>query len=281
MKSEQMRITIGLPVFNGEIVLAEAIESVLQQSYKNFVLIISDNASTDATGEICENFAARDRRIKYFRQAQNLGPVENFNFVKRSCETEFFVWLASDDRWHPNFLEEMLAIMDKSQDCSLAFCNFSVRNLETGSSENVQINSAEKNLVGQRILTRIRDMKPSLVYGLQRQSLMQDLELGLFDFSDVFFSIQAAKRGRIKIAETRLYTAGTKGKRKAYSLTGKKICRSTFFIHATRMFFTTQSIPTAVTLSMVLSYMLTRHFFVFSLQSLLGSVKSNEGNEQC
>lgn len=281
MKPEQKRITIGLPVYNGEKILAEAIESALRQSYKDFILMISDNASTDDTRRICESYAAGDSRIKYFRQKQNLGPVDNFNFLKRACETEFFVWLASDDRWQPNFLEEMLEVMDSKPDCCLAFCNFSVCDLESGNSETVQIKSAAKNLPGKRILTRILDMKPSLVYGLQRQSLIRDLELELFDFSDVFFSLQAAARGAIEIADTRLYTAGTRGQRKAYSLTGKNICRSTFFRRSTKLFFATLSLPAAATLTLMLGYMLTRHFVVFSLRSLFSSDKSTEEKKRC
>jgi glycosyltransferase involved in cell wall biosynthesis len=269
MNPEQKRITIGLPVYNGEKILAAAIESALQQSYRDFDLIISDNASTDGTPEICESFAERDSRVRYFRQSRNLGPVDNFNFVKGACETEFFVWLASDDRWSPDFLEKMLEIMDKNPDCSLAFCNFSVCDLKTGSREMVQISAADQQSPCKRILTRVLDMKPSLIYGLQRQSLIRDLEFELFDLSDVFFSLQAAARGTIRIVDARLYTAGTMGRRKPYSLTGKNICRTTFFRRGAKLFFANLSLPAATTLTLVLGYMLIRHFFVFTLRSLL------------
>jgi hypothetical protein len=159
--------------------------------------------------------------------------------------------------------------MDKNPDCSLAFCNFSVCDLKTGSREMVQISAADQQSPCKRILTRVLDMKPSLIYGLQRQSLIRDLEFELFDLSDVFFSLQAAARGTIRIVDARLYTAGTMGRRKPYSLTGKNICRTTFFRRGAKLFFANLSLPAATTLTLVLGYMLIRHFFVFTLRSLL------------
>ena len=67
------RLSIGLPVYNGENFLAESIESLLGQSYEDFELIISDNASTDGTEDICRSYAQQDSRIRYIRQPHNIG----------------------------------------------------------------------------------------------------------------------------------------------------------------------------------------------------------------
>lgn len=97
-------ITIGLPVFNDSEFLPAAIESVLAQTHKNFQLIISDNASTDETSEICRNYASCDKRIIYFRQPENIGAYANFRSVLLKCETEFFMWLGAHDLINPLYL---------------------------------------------------------------------------------------------------------------------------------------------------------------------------------
>ncbi len=95
--SQEPLISIGLPVFNGSNFLAEAIESVLNQTYKNFELIISDNASTDSTPEICEKFASEDGRIQYYRNEKNLGAGANYDRCFHLSSGEFFKWIAHDD----------------------------------------------------------------------------------------------------------------------------------------------------------------------------------------
>src|SRR4051794_27811047 len=77
----QPRVSIGLPVYNGEKYLAAAIESALRQTFGDLELIISDNGSTDGTREICERFAAEDPRVRYHQEVQNRGAVWNFNRV--------------------------------------------------------------------------------------------------------------------------------------------------------------------------------------------------------
>ena len=78
---ESERLSIGLPIFNGELFVHKAIESILAQTFRNFELIISDNASTDSTKQICEEFAKQDNRIRYFRQNENIRTHRNFIFL--------------------------------------------------------------------------------------------------------------------------------------------------------------------------------------------------------
>lgn len=115
------RVAIGLPVYNGEKYLAEAIESVLGQTCADFQLVISDNASTDATQEICREFAARDRRVRYARAEQNRGAAWNFNRTFELSDGEYFKWLAHDDVIGPRYLERALDVMDR--DSSLVLCH--------------------------------------------------------------------------------------------------------------------------------------------------------------
>jgi glycosyltransferase involved in cell wall biosynthesis len=93
-------VSVGIPVYNGERYLAAALEAMLAQDLEDFELIISDNASDDATAEISKAYAARDRRIRYYRNDQNLGLVRNFNKVFELSTGRYFKWTAHDD-WHP------------------------------------------------------------------------------------------------------------------------------------------------------------------------------------
>ncbi|MCR6631774.1 MAG: glycosyltransferase family 2 protein [Magnetospirillum sp.] len=101
-------LCIGLPVHNGGSYLGAALDSVLAQSYGDFQLIVSDNASTDATPDICLDFARRDRRVIYTRTPANIGAGPNFNRVFSFCRSPFFKWMAHDDQLAPEALERMM-----------------------------------------------------------------------------------------------------------------------------------------------------------------------------
>lgn len=90
-------VTVGLPVYNGAATVARAIDAILGQTHQKLVLLISDNASTDATPAICESIAAQDARVKFIRHDQNQGALQNFRFVLDQARTPFFMWAAHDD----------------------------------------------------------------------------------------------------------------------------------------------------------------------------------------
>jgi len=114
-------VSIGVPVYNGNRFIHKRMESILNQSFTDFELIISDNASTDNTQKICEEYAKKDKRIQYIRQSENRGPIWNFNFVLNQAKSEFFVWAAVDDIWKPDFLKKNIEILrlNKNIVCSL------------------------------------------------------------------------------------------------------------------------------------------------------------------
>jgi glycosyltransferase involved in cell wall biosynthesis len=100
------KIAVGLYVYNGELHLASTLDSLLSQTMGDFVLNVSDNASTDATEEICRGYEKADPRVRYIRHVENRGPTWNCNFVAQvSPETEFFKWCAHDDVYDPTYLE--------------------------------------------------------------------------------------------------------------------------------------------------------------------------------
>ena len=115
------KVSVGIPVYNGETMLKQAIDSVLKQSFTDFELIISDNASTDSTPEICKNFTQLDNRVVFIRHEKNRGPYWNFNFLLEKARGMYFVWLADDDYWHPDFLLENVNVLDNHKNivCSI------------------------------------------------------------------------------------------------------------------------------------------------------------------
>ncbi len=110
-QTDQIKVSIGLPVFNGEKFLQKCLDSLLVQTYDNFELIISDNASTDTTSQICEEYSRKDDRIRYIRQKKNIGMMQNFNFVLQEAKCEYFMWIGSDDYILPNFLKKNTEIL--------------------------------------------------------------------------------------------------------------------------------------------------------------------------
>jgi putative sugar O-methyltransferase len=97
-----------MPLYNSASTLRAALESLLAQTYDNFVLVLSDNNSSDATGQICREYASRDARVRYIHQSDNIGPTENFRFVLSKVTTPFFMWATAEDLWTPNFIERTL-----------------------------------------------------------------------------------------------------------------------------------------------------------------------------
>lgn len=98
-------VSVGMPVYNGEAFLRDALNSLLSQTHGNLEIIISDNCSTDKTEQICLEYKAKDSRIRYVRQALNIGATANFNYVLKQASGEYFLWAAHDDRWSPNYVE--------------------------------------------------------------------------------------------------------------------------------------------------------------------------------
>ena len=121
MITDTPRVSIGLPVFNGDRYVREAIESILNQSFGDWELIISDNASTDKTEFLCREMATHDARIRYFKNEFNVGAAKNYNRVFELSRGEYFKWAAHDDVCAPDFIENCVAVLDASADVVLCF----------------------------------------------------------------------------------------------------------------------------------------------------------------
>lgn len=114
-------VTIGVPVYNGELYLRAALDGILAQTFGDFVVLISDNASTDASRDICEEYTRRDGRVRYVRQDVNVGVARNFNALADMAATRLFMWHAADDVAHARYLETCVAGLDDAPGAVLAY----------------------------------------------------------------------------------------------------------------------------------------------------------------
>jgi len=103
-----------MPVYNSEKFIRNAIESLLSQTFGDFELVISDNASTDSTLIICQDYAIRDNRVHCIHQMKNMGAVWNYNFVLQNAKSKYFMWAAADDIWEPTFIEKNILNLENN-----------------------------------------------------------------------------------------------------------------------------------------------------------------------
>lgn len=223
-------VSIGMPVYNAERYIREAIISLLEQTYTDFELIVSDNASTDMTAEICQYYVERDKRVRYICQDHNIGAMGNFQFVLSEAQGEYFMWAASDDRRSKTFIEQAVAVLEVDEGCGLVFSNYIERDLESGKEKNHQVSPSNSEFSMINYIIRTLNMCPSLIYGLYRKEKIVKLELASIDFADVHFISQLALGTRIRVLDGYLYIAGTSGVRKPYSMTHRKINRKSFLL---------------------------------------------------
>jgi glycosyltransferase involved in cell wall biosynthesis len=115
------KVSIGLPVFNGERYLRQMLDSILAQTFTDFELIISDNASTDGTSDICRDYDAKDSRICYHRNQENLGAARNFNQAFHLSNGVYFRWASADDFFARDSIERCVDVLDSNPEVVLCY----------------------------------------------------------------------------------------------------------------------------------------------------------------
>lgn len=198
MEKGQPLVSIGMPVYNGESFLQEALDSLLAQTFENFELIISDNASTDKTESICREYAAKDQRIRYYRNPLNIGCAQNFNRVFKLSSSKYFKWAAYDDIHAPNFLEACIGILDRNP--SVVLCHSRVKFIdELGQfirDYNVQLktDSPKPHIRYHELLV------PHLcyqIYGVIRSDILKETKLyGNYGYAEAVLLVQLGLRGQ-------------------------------------------------------------------------------------
>jgi glycosyltransferase involved in cell wall biosynthesis/SAM-dependent methyltransferase len=172
------RVSIGLPVRNGERYLERALDSLLAQTMSDLEIIICDNASEDGTREICLRYAQRDPRIRYHRSATNIGAARNFNRAFELSSGEFFKWAAHDDWCDPTFLERCLAVLDDSRElvlCGTAVVIVDADGVPAGSQPPPDCGASSPLVRGHRWLRSFEPTPP--VFGVIRAEALRRTRL--------------------------------------------------------------------------------------------------------
>jgi glycosyltransferase involved in cell wall biosynthesis len=199
--SEAPLVSVGLPVFNGENYIAEAITSVLGQTCADLELIIQDNASTDRTAEICRQFQAMDSRIRYYRNPRNLGAAPNYNLAYNLARGRYFKWLAHDDRLLPDYLKATVNALEERPDAVL--CNTVVRYVDADGEfigiYNSGLGRADHPSPRKRFATLVLESHSCVdFFGLYRREAMKHSLLhGSFHGADRALLAQLALRGSL------------------------------------------------------------------------------------
>lgn len=166
-------VSIGIPVYNGEKTIDTCIKSVLNQTYGNIEIIISDNCSSDSTATICRDFANLDSRITLVVQDENIGPVSNFDFVLSRSTGTYFMWLAADDFKSQDFIEVNLDFLQKNLEYVASTCpnRFEAPTIENHDWEMLSLEDDQKF----RIINFLRNANRShgLFYSLFRADVLK------------------------------------------------------------------------------------------------------------
>jgi glycosyltransferase involved in cell wall biosynthesis len=197
------QVSIGMPVYNGAEFIRNAIDSLLAQTFSEFELIISDNASDDDTEAICNEYAQRDCRIRYIRQNENMGIAANFQFVLDNSDGHYFMWAAADDVWDATWIEKMLPI-SMTNNC-LAYGFVQTIN-ERGERTCHQANGRKFEYSGSRIARRIKFFiepgvwgKANLIHGIFPSSYLRQLgDIWTCRQSDLLFLYSVLQRLEIR-----------------------------------------------------------------------------------
>lgn len=173
-------VSIGLPTYKCETRIRKVLGALLGQDYKDIELIISDDASPDEGYKIIEEYAKKDKRIKFFHQTKNIGYLRNFELVLREAKGEYFMWAADDDDWKKNFISTLKDVLDKNTKYELAMSSMKQVFSNGELYKNVFFDS-EKNLTDLSFLQifkmAIKKNLPIefLYYGLWRTTALKKL----------------------------------------------------------------------------------------------------------
>lgn len=196
-----------MPVYNGEKYIRQALDSLLAQDYGNFELIISDNASTDGTHEICREYLAKDSRIKYFRNEKNMGAAWNFERVFRLSQGKYFMWAAHDDLWAPNYVSECVRVLEQSPEAVL--CCSALRFIDANGDlipkEHPNLDTRGMTLFG-RVRALLLQPDWFAIYGLMRSEALNKVNVGRREWgADVLLQLELLMLGDFVCAYTTVF----------------------------------------------------------------------------
>lgn len=208
MLIKKPKVTIGLPVYNGEKYLKEALDSILAQTYDDFELVICDNASTDTTSQICLEYAQREPRIRYYRNERNLGAAPNHNRAFQLAKGEYFKWAGYDDRIAPDFLTKCVDVLDHHPDIVMAM-PLSALIDEQGRYLGEYHYKADGDIPATHMRFKnflLKNESGNYIYGLMRSNhIAKTAPHGSYPSSDLVYIAELSLYGRVFIVPEPLY----------------------------------------------------------------------------
>ena len=205
-------VSIGLPVYNGERDLPRALDSLLAQDYDNFEIVISDNASTDNTRRICEEYAARDARTKLSVNNSNIGIIANFESVLEKATGKYFMWAAHDDLWSKSFVGSMVEELENNSEASVAMSAVERLHENGGAHDVVRFEGAANpnSITAFQLAMALAHGSPHhyFIYGLFRRDFLRRAfkNFPTVIASDRLLMIQIAMSTRFRYVDQVLYT---------------------------------------------------------------------------
>jgi glycosyltransferase involved in cell wall biosynthesis len=194
------RVSVGMPLYNAERFLAQTLDSILGQSFRDFEVVLSDNGSTDRTEQICREYAAKDSRIRYYRNEVNRGAAWNHNRVFELSRGEYFKWNSYDDLLAPEFLERCVAELDR--DHSVVLCCSKVMDID-GGGQSMTVKGSKASTCAQpheRFRALIHKAHTcEEIYGLMRSEILKRTPLiGAYTSSDQNLLAELALHGQFR-----------------------------------------------------------------------------------
>ena len=215
------KVSVGIPVFNGELFLKNRLDSICSQTFTDFELVISDNASTDSTSAICQEYEKKDGRIHYIKQKKNMGVWWNYKFIVEQAKGEYFVWAAADDWWKPDFLEKNVKELEANK--NLIGSISEVRFLDLLNKERPLQNDYDKFVkhqysipaygsYEQRIATCLRHRHATSIYAVYRtKSVIQAISNVSETEGDLAVILNLLKYGNFHVLDELLMYRHSKG----------------------------------------------------------------------
>ena len=211
------RLSIGMPVWNGARYIRRALDHILAQSFTDFELIISDNASTDATGEICQAYASADPRVRYVRQPRHMPAGENFQYVLFEARGQYFMWHAVDDWWREGFFERAAAILDREPGVAMVFSHVRSYDWESGEYGQRVYTVASHGAPRLRLLIRLLNPVADAMYSMMRREWIDLTTVPFIEFWDLLFLNQMVIKGDLAVISDDLFVAGARPDSLAHS----------------------------------------------------------------
>ena len=196
--SDMPEVSVGIPTYNSESSIGKSIDSILSQSYPRVTLHISDNASTDATPDVCLDYVRRNEGISYYRLPENIGVFRNYNEVFRKSRSPYFKWLSSNDWVDPAFLSSCIDVLESNPDVVLVYPSVDLINADGVREKYLGDFSLEMDDPAERFIFLLQNLQLcNLFNGVYRTAAMQQTRLnGVYRGSDGILMAELALRGK-------------------------------------------------------------------------------------